>query len=900
MKLKELTIAGFRGFKSAQTIPLDADIIVIHGSNGSGKSSIVEALEWLLLGDISRHERAKSRIEYRGSFRNVHCSHDEPTFVEAKVILDGRELSIRREYQSPQRHRILIDGQETTDLNTVGITIESYTRPILSQGEIKSFVDSEQAERHTEISYILGLDVLGQLRRSVMDLKNNMNGDPILSQAVRTRDARLEDLRQYEQLLPLTRTIEASPYTYHAFLDSLYSCIKEISGSPVNSLSECQKALRTERDSIMKHAPSLSKLNELSVPGEVIPTTELFEALQGIVTICSQLESIAGQMIEMRQAHFLRDGLELISDSICPFCLQETVTEGRKSEIQTQLKTYEHAIKLEDELRKSLDDFSYRWRIVIQDLRIKVGIHTNVKAALDEALQVLGSNTDTEALRDFHENRIPEHQSQVANVDTELDKFQKSVTNLLNHKPDLSIQELIALDKRIHSEIEKISGTIYSDITKLASLKSSMLARAPGMSPEMDKKLRMTIDVELLIENAKNVKLAGIFDNRLSGLDSLQSRIEEFERERLTEMLRDLSGEISHYYEKLNPEEQIRFTRLAVASPGQRQVRIEGEAWGRDINPVSCFSEAHVNCLGISLYFCQRVGRNPQFQFFVIDDPVQSMDEQHMYHLVDLLREVSQQKQLIVLTHQKGLCDLLDDVFGDQRYIKYTCGPYTREGPQLELDVESIEKNLELARTFSRGSKDDRINKSAASLRKAMEAIVKELLVDRYGQSRTSLRTQRIRLSRRLRQLETLGFDKDDLASMRTILPIVDQPHHDDPNWDVPPQVVGRDVEILDSISKKYGIGQYRRVRLIVGRVTDYLSKIGVAVVQVEQPFSIQDNLLIEGASTRMEFTLESMELNHQRIDSAQCGGIVGIRVPGRVRPNDVIYRITQKQAIVE
>lgn len=45
MKLKELTIAGFRGFKSAQTIPLDADIIVIHGSNGSGKSSIVEALE---------------------------------------------------------------------------------------------------------------------------------------------------------------------------------------------------------------------------------------------------------------------------------------------------------------------------------------------------------------------------------------------------------------------------------------------------------------------------------------------------------------------------------------------------------------------------------------------------------------------------------------------------------------------------------------------------------------------------------------------------------------------------------------------------------------------------------------------------------------------------------------
>jgi len=55
MRLKESTIAGFHGFKLPKTIPLDADIVVIHGSNGSDKSSIVEALEWLLLGGISRH-----------------------------------------------------------------------------------------------------------------------------------------------------------------------------------------------------------------------------------------------------------------------------------------------------------------------------------------------------------------------------------------------------------------------------------------------------------------------------------------------------------------------------------------------------------------------------------------------------------------------------------------------------------------------------------------------------------------------------------------------------------------------------------------------------------------------------------------------------------------------------
>ena len=48
------------------------DIVVILDSNGSGKSSIVEALQWLLLGDISRHECASSRSGRRGDYvRNV-------------------------------------------------------------------------------------------------------------------------------------------------------------------------------------------------------------------------------------------------------------------------------------------------------------------------------------------------------------------------------------------------------------------------------------------------------------------------------------------------------------------------------------------------------------------------------------------------------------------------------------------------------------------------------------------------------------------------------------------------------------------------------------------------------------------------------------------------------------
>jgi len=64
MRPKEITICGFRGFNKKQTISLDNNVVLIYGLNGSGKSSLVEALEWLFWEDISRRERSSCKSEY--------------------------------------------------------------------------------------------------------------------------------------------------------------------------------------------------------------------------------------------------------------------------------------------------------------------------------------------------------------------------------------------------------------------------------------------------------------------------------------------------------------------------------------------------------------------------------------------------------------------------------------------------------------------------------------------------------------------------------------------------------------------------------------------------------------------------------------------------------------------
>lgn len=59
-RISTLTLDGFRGFRAQRTIDLDADLIVLIGPNGSGKTSVVEALELAVTG------RVLNRVEPSG------------------------------------------------------------------------------------------------------------------------------------------------------------------------------------------------------------------------------------------------------------------------------------------------------------------------------------------------------------------------------------------------------------------------------------------------------------------------------------------------------------------------------------------------------------------------------------------------------------------------------------------------------------------------------------------------------------------------------------------------------------------------------------------------------------------------------------------------------------------
>lgn len=83
--------------------------------------------------------------------------------------------------------------------------------------------------------------------------------------------------------------------------------------------------------------------------------------------------------------------------------------------------------------------------------------------------------------------------------------------------------------------------------------------------------------------------------------------------------------------------------------------------------------------------------------------------------------------------------------------------------------------------------------------------------------------------------------------------------------------------------------------KLIVGRVRNYLPRIGVAEIIVDDhPVKLGDTLCVEGNSTGYEeFELESAQINGLPVEKIEKGQTAAIKVPSKMRANDRLYLLS-------
>ena len=100
MKIHSLEITGFGPFKDKQKIDFDeltADgLFMLEGPTGAGKSSIIDAIVWVLYGTTA-HESAMSKATTTsGRVRSDYCGPDDETRVIMEFSVQGRRYRVQR------------------------------------------------------------------------------------------------------------------------------------------------------------------------------------------------------------------------------------------------------------------------------------------------------------------------------------------------------------------------------------------------------------------------------------------------------------------------------------------------------------------------------------------------------------------------------------------------------------------------------------------------------------------------------------------------------------------------------------------------------------------------------------------------------------------------------------
>lgn len=89
--LHSLTVGPFRGFRVPETFHFPQRITMFYGPNGSGKTSLCEALELALLGAVD--EASAKRIPPQRYFANLHENRFEPPLLAA-LDAQGRTIPV--------------------------------------------------------------------------------------------------------------------------------------------------------------------------------------------------------------------------------------------------------------------------------------------------------------------------------------------------------------------------------------------------------------------------------------------------------------------------------------------------------------------------------------------------------------------------------------------------------------------------------------------------------------------------------------------------------------------------------------------------------------------------------------------------------------------------------------
>ena len=343
--IKSIHIEEFRGIRDL-TLSLDGASFGICGPNGTGKSGVVDAIEFCLTGNITRLSgQGQGELSLKGHAPHVD-QRDNPEKSKVTIIAFipsiGKDVAIVR---SVKDHRVVSVIPDEKAARSIIEELQAHPEFALSRREIAKYIVTPPARRSTDVQNLLRLDHVGGLRSSLLAFANKSRRDA--SEAERAKGAANSELKTALGLERLNRASVLAVANHHRAVLGLV---------PLTELT----AATSFKDGMSEKDGASSKIEvsreialaDITAFGDEAAQDENEELKRDRENAKGDLERLgedAGALALARAHGFISTGLDLVDDNLCPLCDLPWEAEQLREHLRSKLLSSE---ALGEKLRK--------------------------------------------------------------------------------------------------------------------------------------------------------------------------------------------------------------------------------------------------------------------------------------------------------------------------------------------------------------------------------------------------------------------------------------------------------------------------------------------------------------------------------------------------------------------
>lgn len=680
MKIKKLELHSTRGIVG-ETLEPNCESIAIYGPNGQGKSAVIDGLDFLLTGTISRltGEGGKD-LSLKRHGPHITTTNLLDSFVKGVfVVKNGESVNIERSFSDP--NNVVISGSKTAqEFATKALNVASNGQHILTRREILQFVTSTGKDRAVKIQNLLKLQKTENLRLVFKKIQNEYIKKEDIQKGIFLSDKskvlalvglNIDDNFDQKVLdfVNAKRAILGSDSTNELQSSHIFDSIK-----PITHTDSDKTVTLTKYSSAIKLLNNFSSSNKHELELKV---KNLLNYKLTANTATSELE---------KQVQITNLAVELMSGGKCPVCETKWDIEKLHSLLTTK--------------KTNLDKANKEYKSYIED-KDQVLININPLIVSLKNLTTDLKLSDKDILVEWY-------------------------SSLLKLKSDIEcpISEIDRLNQTKDGEIQK-RLTPDNLSTRINQLLTSLNDAYPKVTPEQDAWDTLT-QMKTLFEGLESSKSS--WETALLAKSKSEFIYLAFEKARdeiIQKVYDSINDEFMSYYKFLNDEDESAFKSKLVSDGAGLDFEVDFYGFGEN-PPHALHSEGHQDSMGICIFLAlSKKFTENSLDIIMLDDVVMSIDSDHRSKFAELLRDKFQDKQFIITTHEKVWAKQLKQKNVTKYNIEFagwspTKGPNTSISKNWRVDLNELLENL------NRGKDDN----SIGLLRKTIEEQFLDLCIN--------------------------------------------------------------------------------------------------------------------------------------------------------------------------